>query len=281
MDLKYNFWCNPLKPAYRSDAAGVAGAGGTSALPAVKMIELQGGVFEVGSPGGEFVFDNETPVHKTYVAPYRLASRPVTNGEYLEFVSAGGYAQAQHWLSDGWAVVNRDGWQAPLYWQQVDEHWQELTLGGMRPLDPDVPVSHVSYFEADAYARWAGLRLPTEQEWELAARDVRRDAERDGAFVEDRRFHPRPLGDGGGEGLLRLFGDVWEWTSSPYVSYPGYRPLPGALGEYNGKFMCNQFVLRGGSCLTSRTHIRVTYRNFFYPHQRWNANGFRLAEDVG
>jgi ergothioneine biosynthesis protein EgtB len=204
-----------------------------------------------------------------------LAGRPVTNAEYQRFIEDGGYRRPEFWLSDAWATVQREQWQAPLYWRQQDGRWQVFTLGGLRPVEPDEPVAHVSYYEADAYARWAGARLPSEHEWEVAAAGQAIA----GNFVENGRFHPGPAAPA--DGLRQMFGDVWEWTRSPYTPYPGYRPPAGELGEYNGKFMCNQMVLRGGSCATPQSHIRPTYRNFFYPPARWQFSGIRLARDAG
>jgi ergothioneine biosynthesis protein EgtB len=208
-----------------------------------------------------------------YLNDYRLASRPVTNAEYLEFIEGGGYAEPSLWLSDGWRAACAQDWRAPLYWLEVEGRWHELTLGGCHSLDLAAPVCHLSYYEADAYARWRGCRLPSEAEIEVAcaARAVR------GNLLETGFLHPRPTNDGEGQ----WFGDVWEWTASPYGAYPGYRPLAGALGEYNGKFMANQWVLRGGSCVTPRSHLRPTYRNFYYPHDRWPFTGIRLAQDAG
>jgi ergothioneine biosynthesis protein EgtB len=208
------------------------------------------------------------------VAPYRLGSRLVTSGEYRQFIEDRGYQRHELWLSEGWDCVNRNAWEAPLYWHEEDGRWQQMTLSGMRPVVDSEPVCHVSYFEADAYARWAGARLPTEFEWELAARDVPIN----GNFVDDQTFHPVP--GGAGKGLQQMYGDVWEWTSSDYGPYPGYRPVEGALGEYNGKFMANQYVLRGGSCATSLSHIRPTYRNFFPTDKRWQFMGIRLADEL-
>jgi ergothioneine biosynthesis protein EgtB len=211
------------------------------------------------------------------VHPFQIASRPATNAEYLEFMRAGGYQQSDLWLSMGWATVQQEDWQAPLYWEQRDGAWWQFTLSGLRPVNPDEPVAHLSYFEADAFARWAGGRLPTEAEWEVAAENVPID----GNFAESRRFHPRPLAPTpDGAPLVQMYGDVWEWTQSSYSAYPGFRTASGALGEYNGKFMCNQYVLRGGSCATPRSHIRPTYRNFFPPDARWQFSGLRLAKDA-
>jgi len=230
-------------------------------------------VVEIGHGGNGFCFDNELPRHKQYLQPYRLAARPVTNGEYLEFIEAGGYRTPELWLSEGWDWVKAQRLSAPFYWRNGEGGWQEFTLGGVVPLSPGLPVTHVSYFEADAYARWRQARLPTEAEWERAAIDCRLH----GNFADDNLFHPLRAG---GRGLQQMFGDVWEWTRSSYAPYPGFRPAAGAIGEYNGKFMVNQYVLRGGSCATPRDHIRSTYRNFFPTSARWQFSGIRLARDV-
>jgi ergothioneine biosynthesis protein EgtB len=266
-DIKHAFWCNPLQPALHSSIAAPAGA------PAVSLQFLPGreGIVEIGHRGEGFAFDNETPRHRTLLQPHALANRLATNAEYLAFVREGGYREPGLWLSDGWATVQREGWQHPLYWQ--DDLASEFTLAGVRALDPAEPVCHLRYYEADAFARWAGARLPTEAEWESAAQGVAIE----GNLQESGRFQPLPAH--AGEGALQLFGDAWEWTASPYVGYPGYRPLPGSLGEYNGKFMCGQWVLRGGSCATPRDHIRASYRNFFPPHARWQFAGLRLGQD--
>jgi ergothioneine biosynthesis protein EgtB len=263
-DVKHLYALNPLKPAYRAalnDDDGRARPLGWREFPA--------GIREVGWAGHGFAFDNETPRHRVLLEPFRLADRLVTNGEYLAFMDDGGYARADLWLSDGWRAVKERGWEAPLYWERIDGAWRQMTLAGMRMVDEREPVCHVSYYEADAYARWAGKRLPTESEWEVAAAG----APIAGNFRESGRLHPAPA-DGG----TQLFGDVWEWTSSSYSPYPGFRPLEGTLGEYNGKFMANQLVLRGGSCVTPVSHMRVTYRNFFYAPDRWQFMGIRLAE---
>ncbi len=222
--------------------------------------------------GAGFAFDNEYPRHDELIRPFRIADRLVTNAEYLAFIADGGYRRAELWLSDGWTAVRERGWEAPLYWAEHEGAWWSYTLTGFRPVGDAEPVCHVSFYEADAYARWRAARLPTEAEWEVTARD----RPSPGNFVESGRFHPVP-GDGGGE--TQFFGDVWEWTGSPYLAYPGYRPVEGALGEYNAKFMCNQFVLRGGSCATPASHIRATYRNFFPPDARWQFSGIRLTKD--
>lgn len=270
-DIKYNFGINPLRPEYSA-----AKHTQTCSAPALVWLDYGGGLKEVGHAGSGFAYDNETPRHKLYLRDYRLASRLVTNGEFLEFIEAGGYRRADLWLSDGWAAVKQRGWQAPLYWENIDAEWWLMTLSGMQPLDENEPVSHVSFYEADAYARFRGKRLPTEAEWECAAADC---AIR-GNFRESGRYHPAAVSEPEERRIAQMFGDVWEWTQSPYAPYPGFKPLAGAIGEYNGKFMCNQMVLRGGSCATPRSHIRATYRNFFYPPDRWQFSGIRLAEDA-
>jgi ergothioneine biosynthesis protein EgtB len=227
---------------------------------------------------GPFCFDNETPRHRAYTAPFELASRPVTYGEYLVFMADAGYERPELWLSMGWEWVRQGERRAPLYWRQIDSRWMNHTLQGLVDIDPRTPVCHLSYFEADAYARWAGARLPTEFEWEHAARRLRTPAR---ANLADRgAFHPLPAEGEVGDEPVQMFGDVWEWTQSSYSAYPGYRPLPGAVGEYNGKFMCNQYVLRGGSCATPAGHVRASYRNFFPPEAQWQFSGVRLARDA-
>lgn len=265
-DIKHAFWCNPLRPAYRE--ASIKRESRTSPM---RFLPGQQGPVDIGYEGDGFAYDNETPRHTTWLSAHALANRLVTNEEYLAFVRDGGYQEAGLWLSDGWATLQREGWQRPLYWQE--DLSSEFTLAGVRALDPHAPVCHISYFEADAFARWAGARLPTEAEWEDAAARLPIH----GNFQDGQRFHPSAVPPG--EGLLQMYGDVWEWTASPYVSYPGFKPLPGALGEYNGKFMNGQWVLRGGSCATPRDHIRASYRNFFPPHARWQFAGIRLGQD--
>jgi ergothioneine biosynthesis protein EgtB len=237
------------------------------------------GVYEFGHHGDGFAFDNESPRHRVFIRDFRLADRLVTSAEYLEFMDDGGYERPELWLSIGWTAVKEQQWVSPLYWQQRDGRWCEFTLAGEGPLDVNSPVCHVSYFEADAFARWSGKRLPTEFEWELAAEssDVHGNFA-DSHENDDHLFHPRVAESPDRKAPQQMFGDVWEWTASQYMPYPGFQPAAGALGEYNGKFMCNQFVLRGGSCATSRTHIRRTYRNFFPPDARWQFSGIRLAE---
>jgi ergothioneine biosynthesis protein EgtB len=267
-DIKYNLGVNPLHPAYH---AIVPPRGAEPAR--LRWRGHAGGVQPIGHNGAGFAFDNEGPRHSVYLQPFRIADRLVTNGEYLEFMDAGGYRTAPLWLSEGWRTVQERGWQAPLYWERRDDRWWTHTLSGLLPLDPHGPLAHVSYFEAEAYARWHGVRLPTEQEWEHAAAGERVR----GNFQETGVFHPLPLQAAGGG---QVFGDVWEWTQSAYAPYPGYRTAPGAVGEYNGKFMVNQMVLRGGSCVTPQSHIRVSYRNFFPPDARWQFSGIRLAADA-
>ena len=268
-DIKHLFWCNPLLPAYRTDLLQHA-----QAAPTQRFIDGHSGIVEIGADVDRgFVFDCESPRHRALLQPHALARRPVNNAEYRQFIVDGGYRQPQLWLSEGWATVQEQGWTGPLYWDA--EAQTEFTLGGVRQIDPVAPVCHISYYEADAYARWAGARLPTEAEWEHAAAGVNPAA---GHYVDGDALHPQ-VAQESETGLLQLYGDVWEWTASPYVNYPGFRPLPGALGEYNGKFMCGQWVLRGGSCATPAGHVRASYRNFFYPRDRWQFSGLRLAQD--
>jgi ergothioneine biosynthesis protein EgtB len=272
-DLLHLFAQNPLRPAVRPAAACTEPAAAPAPLG---WVAFGGGSVEVGHDGAGFAFDNESPRHVVALRPFRLASRAVTNGEWLAFIEAGGYRDPALWLSDGWDTVQAQHWDAPLYWETADDGRtrQQMTLAGLRPLALEAPVSHVSFFEADAYARWAGKRLPTEFEWEVAARDLPVE----GSFVEQGAGRPRPAA--GGPGLRQMFGDVWQWTASPYVAYPGFRTAPGAVGEYNGKFMNGQYVLRGGSSASPRSHLRASYRNFFQPAQRWQFSGLRLAEDA-
>jgi dimethylhistidine N-methyltransferase len=237
------------------------------------FIDFDGGATSIGHEGDGFAFDNEGPRHDVLLTPYRLADRLVTNGEWLEFIEAGGYRRAEYWLSDGWALMEAEGRQHPIYWRPCDGGWREMTLGGLAPLDLDAPAAHVSYYEADAFARWAGKRLPSEAEWEHAAASLAIE----GGFLDLDRL--RPAGAGPAGGLRQMFGELWQWTRSPYAPYPGFDPSRDAVGEYNGKFMVNQMVLRGGCCATPVNHVRATYRNFFYPHQCWQFSGVRLAED--
>ncbi|MFS8606405.1 MAG: ergothioneine biosynthesis protein EgtB [Gammaproteobacteria bacterium] len=273
-DIKHVFFTNPLGPKY-AELPEPPRAEGTP----LAFIARPGGILEVGASGNAFCFDNETPRHEVLVRDHALADRLVTNAEYREFIEQGGYNDPALWLSDGWAQIREESWSRPLYWSEDLE--QEFTLGGWRPIDPHAPVCHVSYYEADAFARWAGARLPTEAEWELAA------AEQSvaGNLLDSGLLNPAASpktahAENGAPRLRQLYGDVWEWTSSPYAPYPGFKPLAGSLGEYNGKFMCNQMVVRGGSCATWAEHIRATYRSFFYPRDRWQFLGFRLAKDA-
>jgi ergothioneine biosynthesis protein EgtB len=286
-DVLHLFAQNPLKPAYRPGPPAPAAAPQSSDQhPA--YVDFAGGLVEIGASAlhGGFTFDNEGPRHKVYLAPFRLADRLVTNAEWLAFMDDGGYARPELWLADGWACVGAHGWSAPLYWDRSDDEWSGFGLTGAGPLDPAAPVTHVSFYEADAFARWSGRRLPTEMEWEHAASQAPLiDNLREGNFRESGALRPLPLTGNASarasQGLHQMFGDVWEWTASPYAPYPGFRPAPGAVGEYNGKFMINQMVLRGGSCATPAAHIRASYRNFFQPHQRWQFTGVRLADDGG
>lgn len=270
-DLKYCFSLNPLQPAYRPD---LPRPPQVQAKAGLEFSGFAAGTYEIGHASSDFAFDNETPRHRVYLEAFRIADAPVSNAEYLEFILDGGYQRAELWLSDGWAEVQSQGWQAPLYWLHQGEHYRVFTLGGLRDLDLEAPVSHVSFYEADAYARWSGRRLPTEAEWEVAAGTQNLD----GNFLESGFLEPLA---GSGTGPRQFFGDVWEWTASSYSAYPGYRPFAAELGEYNGKFMSGQMVLRGGSSVTASDHIRPSYRNFFYPRDRWQFSGIRLAEDAG
>ena len=269
-DIKTGFGHNPLHPVYTPHKEPPL-----SPVPDLQWDTIDGGVYEIGYEGEDFAFDNERPRHRVHLRPYRIARRPVTCGEYLAFIENDGYKRPELWLSDGWATVQAQGWKAPEYWENMDGEWYVMTLHGLKKLRHNEPVTHVSFYEADAYARWAGVRLPTETEWEVYAARFPLH----GHFLDDGYYHPLPV-----EPAYRpqhLFGNTWEWMRSAYEPYPGFQPLEGSLGEYNGKFMANQFVLRGGSCVTPRDHIRVTYRNFFYPHERWQFTGIRLAANAG
>jgi ergothioneine biosynthesis protein EgtB len=269
-DIKHIFALNPLRPAYQQFVKTTATAN-ANIDRREQWLDYPGGLYAIGHSGAEFAFDNETPQHQFYLQDYWLAARTVTNGEYLEFIEAGGYNNPEYWLSEGWTTVQTEKWQAPLYWEKIEGQWWIMTLLGMRPLDLLEPVCHVSFYEADAYARFRGKRLPTEVEWEVAAAQVTIK----GNFFETGRLHPVPAaGETRPDGI---FGDVWEWTQSAYLPYPGFQPAKGAIGEYNGKFMCNQMVLRGASCVTSIDHFRPTYRNFFPPSARWQFTGIRLC----
>jgi ergothioneine biosynthesis protein EgtB len=267
-DIKHVFFMSPLGPRYAEPRP---------APPAVDVphafVARPGGRFAIGATGADFCFDNETPRHDVLVGEHALGSRLVTSGEYRAFIEAGGYRESQLWLADGWARTRESGWNRPLYWSEDLE--SEFTLGGWRPIDPAGPVCHVSHYEADAFARWAGARLPLEAEWELAAAT----APIAGTTLDSGQLHPLPAA-APADGLTQLWGDVWEWTASPYTAYPRFKPLAGSLGEYNGKFMANQMVVRGGSCATWGSHLRASYRSFFYPHDRWQFLGLRLAKDL-
>jgi ergothioneine biosynthesis protein EgtB len=268
-DIKYNLAVNPLRPAYH--AVTLPRAAATRPLG---WHAYGGGLQRIGHEGDGFAFDNESPRHVVFLRPFHIADRPVTNGEFLAFMEAGGYREPTLWLSEGWRTVQERSWQAPLYWERADGAWSAQTLSGLLPIDPHAAVTHVSYYEADAYARWRGTRLPLEQEWEHAAAGVAIG----GNLQESGIFHP--LSAPAAEGLAQVFGDVWEWTQSAYAPYPGYRAAAGAIGEYNGKFMVSQMVLRGGSCVTPQSHVRASYRNFFPPDARWQFSGIRLADDA-
>jgi len=269
-DLKHLLSRNPLKPPYQKQWPLTP-----IRARARSWIGFAGGLHELGHDGAGFAFDNETPRHRVWLEDFEVASHPVTHGDFLDFIDDGGYRRPELWLSAGWDLVRSRGWQAPEYWERRDDGWHTFTLHGQVPVDRNTPICHVSFFEAEAFARWAGARLPTEAEWEVAARGTPPG----GNFMESGALHPLALREDPAPGTLaQAFGDVWEWTRSDYGPYPGYQPAAGAVGEYNGKFMCAQYVLRGGSCATPASHIRVTYRNFFPPEARWQFSGLRLAK---
>jgi ergothioneine biosynthesis protein EgtB len=270
-DIKHALGTQPLVPSYRDDLVVPPRA----VVSPLAWIDIDGGTIEIGAADETFAFDCERPRHHVIVEPYRLATRPVCNAEVLAFLADGGYQEPRFWLSDGWTTVQHEHWEAPLYWQHDDGAWMIYTLGGLREVEPAETACHLSYYEADAIARWAGARLPSEAEWEHAA--ARLASADTGHFADDDVLQPRAAGTG----MSQLYGDVWEWTQSAFAPYPGFAPLPGALGEYNGKFMASQLVLRGGSCLTPRDHVRASYRNFFPPSARWQMSGVRLAADGG
>lgn len=271
-DIKHVFAQNPLYPTFAEAAQNTPQQG----VAPQHFVEFDEATVLIGHDGTGFSYDNEGPRHRALVPAFSLSNRLITNGEYLAFMEAGGYTRPEYWLSLGWTTINEQRWRAPSYWVERDGAWWNFTLSGFRPMDEAEPVTHLSYFEADAYANWDGARLPTEFEWERAASGLPIA----GNFVDDERFHPAAASASDNNELQQMYGDVWEWTRSAYLPYPGYRAGPGALGEYNGKFMCNQMVLRGGSCATSRDHIRPTYRNFFQPEKRWQFTGIRLARDL-
>jgi ergothioneine biosynthesis protein EgtB len=271
-DLKHLLSCNPLRPAYQK----------TWPLTPVSArdvgwVRFDEGPRQIGHDGDGFAFDNESPRHTTWVRGFELATHPVTHGDFARFIAEDGYRRPELWLSAGWDLVSARGWEAPLYWERIDGGWQTFTLRGMARIEANTPVCHLSFYEADAFARWAGARLPTEGEWEIAAAN----APLEGNFVESGVLHPLAMREAASRGAIaQIFGDVWEWTRSDYAPYPGFRPAAGAVGEYNGKFMANQYVLRGGSCATPASHIRATYRNFFPAEARWQFSGLRLARDA-
>jgi ergothioneine biosynthesis protein EgtB len=272
IDLKHLLSLNSMRPVYRPS---LERSGPTEAGP-MHWIGFDEGIYRIGHEGDEFAWDNESPRHRVFLNRFQIGDRLVTNREYLAFMADGGYERPELWLDEGWATVQANGWKAPRYWERDGDDWKHFTLSGMRSLDPEEPVCHVSFYEAHAFAWWTGARLPTESEWEIAA------AERpiEGNFVEQQRCHPAICAQDESGAVRQAFGDAWEWTQSAYRPYPGYRAAEGALGEYNGKFMCNQFVLRGGSCVTPQSHVRSTYRNFFHAPARWVVTGIRLARDA-
>lgn len=270
-DILHAFSCNPLLPAAMCETT--ESATGNGSEPELAFRAFDGGIVCIGAEEKGFSYDCERPRHQVLVNSFELANRPITNREWLQFMQDGGYHTPTLWLSDGWNRCRREDWEAPLYWRNSDDGWLQFGLAGLRPLNLSAPVCHISYFEADAFARWAGNRLATEQEWEQVAAQT----EQRGNFLSPGRWRPQPAT--GAQGIQQLYGDVWEWTQSPFTAYPGFKVADGAIGEYNGKFMCGQFSLRGGSCVTPEKQIRPSYRNFFYPHQRWQFTGLRLARD--
>jgi ergothioneine biosynthesis protein EgtB len=271
-DIKHAFWTNPMRPAYQGSNAPATGA---ETAPPQKPQAYAEGLYDVGAQLDHFSFDHERPRHKVFLQPFRFAVRLVTCGEYMAFIEDRGYSRPELWLADGWKALQAGDWKAPLYWEKAGQEWKLFTCFGMRKLNEQEPVCHVSYHEADAFARWAGARLPTEFEWEVAASQVKPE----GNLLEDGHFHPAVARPVEGDQPMQVFGDAWEWTSSGFHPYPGFKPAPGVTGEYNGKFMCNQMVLRGGSCATARSHIRTSYRKYLTPDARWQFSGIRLADD--
>lgn len=272
MDIKHNFFIDPSLPVYQARKSSIHSGKNED----LTFCHVEAGMVEMGHSGENFCFDNELPRHHCFLKPYFLANRLITNGEYLEFIAAQGYQQPQWWLADGWDCIQKNCWQAPLYWKKIDNDWFIFTLQGLQKLNPMEPVCHISYYEADAYARWRGYRLPTESEWEHAAHLYFSS----GNYLENNLLHPQIAINTLSSLPQQLYGDLWEWTASSYAPYPGFKPLLGALGEYNGKFMSNQMVLRGGSCISPEKHLRATYRNFFQPDKRWQFSGIRLAYDI-
>jgi ergothioneine biosynthesis protein EgtB len=271
-DIKHVFSMNPLYPAYRHREVTLS-----TDIPALHWVDFDGGLMKIGHDSDGFCFDNELPRHNTYIHSFQLANRLITNAEYLEFMNDGGYERPEIWLSDGWNIVESQNWNSPYYWEKRDDEWWMITLQGPRKVNPAEPVCHISHYEADAFARWSNARLATEAEWEIASQHIPVE----GNLAESENYHPVPLTEqGNSKTLYQMHGDVWEWTQSAYLPYPGYQPPPGALGEYNGKFMANQIVLKGGSCATPNSHIRKSYRNFFHPDTRWQFTGIRLAHDI-
>lgn len=270
-DIQHALFQNPMMPAYSEKLASEQ-ADQTDCGP-INWIDFEGGLVNIGADEDSYAFDNERPRHQYFLKPYRLASRTVINAEYLEFLESGAYQQPEHWLADGWAWLQENKIQAPLYWLKREEGWSSFGLAGLKPLNPNQSVCHLNYYEANAYANWAGKRLPTEFEWENA---VQKSSDAPN-YLNLSILQPQAVN---GSGLSQMFGNIWEWTSSGYQAYPGFKPFAGDAGEYNGKFMSGQFVLKGGSCVSPENHIRASYRNFFYPHQSWQYSGIRLAEDL-
>ena len=279
-DIKHVLSCNPLFPTYRP------GKFSSNDSPAAGWTKFDEGLYQIGHAGNSFAYDNESPRHRVFLESFRISNRLVTCGEYLEFIDDRGYQRPELWLSDGWKQVAAHAWQAPMYWHKIDNQWHEFTLAGLRPVNHNQPVCHVNFFEADAFARWSGARLPTEAEWELASGEIPiPNTGADSLLAAGLAIHPQAAQPAGSNTAppddaqpFQMFGALWQWTASPYLGYPGYHPAEGAVGEYNGKFMCNQFVLRGSSCATPSNHIRRTYRNFFPPEARWQFTGLRLAQ---
>ncbi len=274
-DIKYILGHNPLQPAYIQKEKPYSDLNESKHFPAIQYMEIPGGMYEIGYDGDAFAWDNESPKHKVYLQDFKIADRLVTNAEYLQFIEDGGYKNFRYWLSDGWQIVEEKSLQAPLYWENIEGKWHNYTLRGLEEIEPNEPVTHISFYEADAYASWAGKRLLTEFEWEAASQVLK--PENSGNFLEENNFHPAKAKPENGQ-IQQFFGDCWEWTYSGYFPYPGYKRAEGPLGEYNGKFMINQMILRGGSCATPRDHFRPTYRNFFQPNLRWQFTGIRLGE---